>query len=84
MSHLFIYEVLLLMKQDWFCQTCQDLWYMDGDYFSDHLWEADLGGQRLSLHKQVECKLMELLHRLEEKQERTRRWPRLAADAAST
>lgn len=80
MSHLFIYEVPLLMKQDRFCQTCQDLWYVDGDYFSDHLWEADLGGQRLSLNKQVECKLMELLHRLEEKQQRTGRWPRLVAN----
>lgn len=71
MSHLFIYEVPLLMKQDRFCQTCQDLWYMDGDDFSDHLWEADLGGQRLGLNKQVECKLMELLHRLKEKHQRT-------------
>lgn len=54
----------LLMKQDRFCQTCQDLWYVDRDYFSNHLWEADLGGQRLSLNKEVECKLMELFHRL--------------------
>lgn len=59
------------MKQNRFRQTCQDLWYMDGDYFSDHLWEADLGGQRLSLNKQVKCKLMELLHRLEEKHQRS-------------
>lgn len=64
MSHWFIYEAPLLMKQDWFCQTCQDLWYVDRDYFSNHLREADLGGQRLSLNKEVECKLMELFHRL--------------------
>lgn len=64
MSHSFSDEAPLLMKQDRFCQTCQDLWYVDRNYFSNHLWEADLGGQRLSLNKQVERKLMELLHRL--------------------
>lgn len=51
------------MKQDWFGQTCQDLWYVYRDYFSDHLWEADLRVERLSLDKQVKCKLMELLYR---------------------
>lgn len=55
------------MKQDWFSQTCQDLWYMYRDYFSNHLWKADLRRERLSLDKKVKCKLMELLHRLKQK-----------------
>lgn len=60
-------KIHLLVKQDRFSQTCQHLWYMDWDYFSNHLWEADLRGERLSLDEQVECKLVELLYRLEQK-----------------
>lgn len=57
----------LLVKQDWFGQACQDLWYVHWDNFSDHFREADLGGEWLSLDKKVKCKLMELLHRLQQK-----------------
>lgn len=68
MSHSYIEKKnLLLVKQDWFSQTCQDLWYMYWDYFSNHLRKADLGRQRLSLDKKVKCKLMELLYSLKQK-----------------
>lgn len=64
---LFSVRPLLLVKQDRFGQTCQDLWYVHWDNFSDHFREADLGGEWLSLDKKVKCKLMELLHRLQQK-----------------
>lgn len=64
MSHFLINKkILLLVKQDRFSQTCQDLWYVDGDDLSDHLRKADLRVERLSLDKKVECKLVELLYR---------------------
>lgn len=64
MSHFLIFFLPLLVKQDWFSQTCQDLWYMYRDYFSNHFWKADLRGEWLSLDKKVKCKLVELLHGL--------------------
>lgn len=68
MSHFLINKkILLLVKQDRFSQTCQDLWYVDGDDLSDHLRKADLRVERLSLDKKVECKLVELLYRLKQK-----------------
>lgn len=71
MNHLFFHFSLSLVKQDWFGQTCQDLWYVHWDNFSNHFGEADLGGEWLSLDKKVKCKLMELLHRLERKETHT-------------
>ena len=64
-SHFFLCKkISLLVKQDGLCQTCQDPWYVNWYYFSDHLWKADLGGEWLSLDEKVKCKLMELLYRL--------------------
>lgn len=57
----------LLVKQNWLCQTCQDLWNMDWDDFSNHLRKADLGVEGLSLDEKVKRKLMELFYDLEQK-----------------
>lgn len=88
MSHFLIFfkkNLLLLMKQDWFSQTCQDLWYMYWDYFSNHLWKADLGVKWLSLDKKVKGKLMELLYGLKQRRkEKIIMWMKFTTDSIWT
>lgn len=62
--------LLLLVEQDGFGQTCEDLWNMHRNDLPDHLRKADLGVKRLSLNKQVKGKLMELLYGLKERKAR--------------
>ncbi len=73
MSHFLISEIHLLVKQDRFSQTCQDLWYVHRNDLSNHLWKADLGVERLGLDKKVKCELMEFLYRLKEKKNANKR-----------
>ncbi|TTQ87864.1 hypothetical protein Baya_16114 [Bagarius yarrelli] len=58
-----------LVEQDGFGQTGEDLWYLHGDDFSNHVREADLRRQRLSLNEaerkgqakgSVSCKLVQV------------------------